>query len=90
MYTYYFEKLEVWKLSKDLVKEVYLITNNFPNEEKFNIVSQIRRAVISIPTNLSEGSSRSTRKDQANFTTISFSSLMEVLNLLILHLLERA
>jgi len=71
MYTYYFEKLEVWSLPKILVKEVYRITNTFPKSENFGMISQIRRAVVSIPTNLAEGSYRKTKKDQAHFTTIS-------------------
>ena len=68
------------------MKEIYSITNNYPEEEKYGLVSQLRRAALSIPTNLAEGSTRSTKKDQANFTTISYGSLMEVLNLLILSL----
>ena len=84
MYTFYFEKLEVWKDSKELVKDIYKVTKDFPGHEAFGLTSQLRRAVISIPTNLAEGTSRSTKRDQANFTSISYSSLMEVLNLLIL------
>ena len=84
MYKYYFEKLEVWQLSKELVKELYSTTKEFPRSEAYGLTSQIRRSALSIPTNLAEGSSRETKKDQAHFTTMSFSSLMEVLNLLIL------
>ena len=84
MYTYYFEKLDVWIISKDLVKEVYNITNSYPKNENFGLKSQIRRSAISVPTNLAEGSSRKTRKDQVHFTNISFSSLMELLNLFII------
>ena len=83
-YTFYFEKLEVWKDSRQLVKDVYTITDSFPGEEKFGLTSQMRRAALSVPTNLAEGSSRSTKKDQAHFTTIAYSSLMELLNLLII------
>ncbi|HEY9168421.1 MAG TPA: four helix bundle protein [Lutibacter sp.] len=84
MYLYSFEKLEVWKESIKLVKTVYVLTNNFPENEKFGLVSQLRRATISISSNLAEGTSRSTNKDKAHFTTMAFSSLMEVLNQLIL------
>lgn len=84
MREYYFEKLEVWKLSKELVKDIYKVTDRFPGSEQIGIVSQMRRSAVSVPTNLAEGSSRSTKKDQANFTTIAYSSLMELLNLIII------
>ncbi len=80
MYIYSFEKLSVWKESIELVKIIYKITNRFPSEEKFGLTSQLRRASISISSNLAEGTSRNTNKDKAHFTTISFSSAMEVLN----------
>jgi len=84
MYTYSFEKLDVWKLSRKLVKEVYTITSEFPDEEKFGLVNQTRRAAISIASNLAEGTSRNTSKDKANFSQIAYSSLMELLNQLII------
>jgi len=84
MKTYSFEKLEVWKASIELVKFIYKITGTFPSEEKFGLVSQLRRASVSIASNLSEGTSRNTNKDKAHFTTMSFSSAMEVLNQLII------
>ena len=80
MYIYSFEKLSVWKDSVDLGNLIYKITNSFPPEEKFGFTSQLRRASISISSNLAEGTSRRTNKDKAYFTTISFSSAMEVLN----------
>ena len=49
MYKYYFEKLDVWKISKDLVKEVYDLTGKYPQCENFGIISQIRRSAISVP-----------------------------------------
>ena len=60
------------------------MTRAFPDDEKFGLVSQLRRASISIASNIAEGSSRSTGKDQAHFTQIAFGSLMEVLNQLII------
>ncbi|HMC01589.1 MAG TPA: four helix bundle protein [Flavobacteriaceae bacterium] len=84
MRKYSFENLEVWKEAIELVKLVYKITNDFPSEEKFGLVSQLRRASVSIASNLAEGTSRKTNKDKAHFTTISFSSAMEVLNQLII------
>jgi four helix bundle protein len=84
MYTYYFEKLDVWRLSKDFVKEIYDLTNRFPEKDYYGLVSQIRRAVLSVPTNISEGSARLSKKDRGNFYMFSYSSLMELLNLLII------
>ena len=79
-----FEKLDVWKLSMTLTKSIYEITNTFPEEEKFGLTSQIRRACVSITSNIAEGNSRITGKEQARFTEISFGSLLEVLNQLII------
>ena len=84
MYTYSFEKLEVWKESKDLSKSIYRITSLFPNEEKFGLTSQLRRASVSVCSNIAEGSARKTNKDKAHFTVIAFSSAVEVLNQIIL------
>lgn len=84
MREYSFEKLDVWKLSKSFTLSVYKLTEKFPNEEKFGLVSQLRRASVSVCTNLAEGTGRKSKKDQANFSQIAYSSLLEVLNLLIL------
>jgi four helix bundle protein len=84
MYLYSFEKLEVWKESIKLVKTVYVLTNNFPENEKFGLVNQLRRATVSISSNLAEGTSRSTDKDKAHYTTMAYSSTMEILNQLII------
>ena len=83
-YQFSFEKLNVWVDSKELIKLIYTITKDFPNEEKFGLTSQLRRASVSIASNLAEGTSRNTNKDKAHFTTMSFSSLMEVLNQIII------
>ena len=83
MHTYSFENLDVWKKSRTLVKKIYILTREFPPEEKYGLISQIRRAALSVTTNLSEGSSRKSFKDQARFTEIAYGSLLEVLNLLI-------
>jgi len=89
MYQYSFEKLEVWKEAKELTKLIYKISSTFPNEEKFGITSQLRRASISIASNIAEGSARKTNKDKAHFTTIAFSSAVEVLNqIIIVHELD--
>ena len=84
MKTYFFEKLEVWKEYISLDKSIYHTTRAFPSEEKFGLTSQLRRASVSISSNLAKGTSRYTDKDKAHFTTMSFSSTMEVLNQLII------
>ncbi len=84
MYKYYFEKLDVWQISIDFCSVIYKLTETFPTEEKYGLVSQLRRAAVSVPTNIAEGISRETYKDQARFSTIAYGSLMEVLNLLII------
>jgi len=83
MNTYSFEKLEVWKKSMGFTVKIYKVTKSFPTEEKFGLVNQMRRASISIGSNIAEGSSRKTGKDQARFYTIAYSSAIEVLNQLI-------
>ena len=84
MYIFSFEKLDVWKRSRELVREIYQLSASFPTEEKYGMTSQLRRATVSVSNNLAEGCSRKSQKDQAHFTQIAYSSLMEVLNLLIL------
>ncbi len=83
-YLFSFEKLTVWVDYKELIKLIYSVTKNFPDEEKFGLTSQLRRAAVSVASNLAEGTSRKTNKDKAHFTTISYSSLMEVLNQVII------
>jgi four helix bundle protein len=84
MYIYSFEKLEVWNESKEFTKSIYTLTSKFPDSEKFGLVSQLRRASVSICSNIAEGSARKNFKDKAHFTTMAFSSTVEVLNQLIL------
>ena len=84
MFTYSFEKLEVWVESKNFSKSIYLVTSKFPDNEKYGLISQLRRASISICSNIAEGSARNSFKDKAHFTTMAFSSAVEVLNQLII------
>ena len=84
MYTFYFEKLEVWQNARKLVKEIYKISRNFPDEERFGITNQIRRASTSITANIAEGVSRNTNKDKSKFINIAYSTSIEVINFLIL------
>ncbi|MFW5708362.1 MAG: four helix bundle protein [Bacteroidota bacterium] len=84
MEKYSFEKLAVWQDSRVMIKKLYLLTSSFPENEKFGLVNQMRRAAISIASNLAEGSSRTSTKDQAHFYQIVYSSAMELLNQLII------
>jgi four helix bundle protein len=84
MFTYSFEKLEVWQQSRELVREIYTILKSFPENEKYGLVAQIKRAAVSVSSNIAEGATRTSLKDQAHFYQMAFSSLMEVLNQLIL------
>ena len=70
--------LEVWKKSIELVTNIYEITKSFPEEEKFGIVSQIRRAAISIPSNIAEGAARNSDKEMLRFLDISLGSIAEL------------
>jgi len=83
-YIYSFENLDVWKIAKDFVIKLYRITNNFPDCEKFGIILQIRRAAVSVASNLAEGNSRTTNKDQAHFTQMAYGSMMEIVCQLII------
>jgi four helix bundle protein len=84
MHIYNFEKLEVWQLSRQLVKKIYLTTQSFPDSEKYGLTNQLRRAGVSISSNIAEGIGRVTNKERARYIEIAYSSLLEVLNQLIL------
>ena len=72
-----FEKLDVWQESRILVKEIYILLRNFPAEEKYALCDQIRRAVVSVPSNIAEGSGRMSVKEKIHFLEVAFGSLME-------------
>ena len=84
MRKYSFEKLEVWQLSRQLSKEIYIITSEFPENEKYGLINQLRRAAISISNNLVEGTARTTVTEKKRYIEIGYGSLLEVLNMLIL------
>ena len=79
-----FRDLKVWEKAHELVLEIYKITKNFPNEEKFGLVSQLRKSASSIPTNLAEGFKRRSKKDFAHFVNIADGSLEETKYILFL------
>jgi four helix bundle protein len=84
IYTFPFEKLEVWQLARQLVNKIYLTTGQFPTSERFGLTSQVNRAVVSVASNIAEGEGRPSKKDNIRFLSIAWSSLMEVMNQLIL------
>jgi four helix bundle protein len=84
MHIYSFEKLDVWKDARQFVTWIYTATSSFPADEKFGLLMQLRRAAVSIVSNLAEGSARTSYKDKAHFSQIAYSSLIEVLNQLII------
>ena len=77
-YKYSFEKLEVWNDARNLVKMIYLHTNNFPERERFGLSSQMQRAVVSIVSNIAEGVSRNSVKEKIRFVELAYGSLMEL------------
>ncbi len=80
----HFTDLVVWQKSHQLVLEIYKITQNYPAEEKFGLVSQMRRAAYSIPANIAEGFKRMSAKDKIRFYNIAQASLSELSYFLIL------
>ncbi|SDG41868.1 four helix bundle protein [Pedobacter terrae] len=83
MHTYSFERLEVWLLSRSFRKDIYHLTSNFPKEETFGLVSQMKRSVSSIGACLAEGSGKITPKDKAHYTNMAYTTTLETLNHLI-------
>jgi four helix bundle protein len=72
------KKLDAWKLSMDLVIDVYRTTDKFPRQERYSLTDQIRRAAISIPSNIAEGAARQTKKEFSNYLHMAQGSLSEL------------
>ena len=81
---YSFEKLKVWQEAKRLVVDVYHLLDSFPKFENYALCDQIRRAIVSVPSNIAEGSGRKSLKEQIRFLEISYGSLMETYNQLLI------
>lgn len=81
---YSFEKLNVWQEAKKLVVDVYHLLDSFPKFEKYALCDQIRRAIVYVPSNIAEGSGRKSLKEQIHFLEISYGSLMETYNQLLI------
>jgi four helix bundle protein len=73
-----YRDLKAWQEARILVKEVYLATRGFPKEELFGLTQQVRRAAISVPSNIAEGYGRGTRKEYVRFLQVARGSLYEV------------
>jgi len=81
---YAFENMKAWQEARKLVVEVYHLLDDFPKFENYALCDQIRRAIVSVPSNLAEGSGRMSIKEQLHFYEISYGSLMEAYNQLII------
>ena len=73
-----YKTLDAWKVSMELVREIYLLTRQFPKEELYGLTSQIRRSAVSIPTNIAEGLGRQYKKDTLQFFYVSRGSIYEL------------
>lgn len=73
-----FRELKVWQKAHELVMKVYRVTQDFPVEEKYGLVSQMKRAAISVPANIAEGTKRKSRKDRLHFHVMAEASLEEL------------
>lgn len=78
------KNLDAWKLSFEFTKEIYSATASFPSDEKFGLISQLRRASVSLPTNIAEGAGRKSTKEFINFLSITIGSVAELDTLLLL------
>jgi len=72
------ERLNIWKLGVGLAKDVYILTERFPKKEVYSLTDQIRRAAVSVPSNIAEGKGRSSAKDFINFLSVARGSLYEL------------
>lgn len=79
-----YKDLIVWQKAILLVKEIYLLTANFPKSEMFGLISQMRRAAVSVPSNIAEGHGRRSLKERAQFMSIAYGSALELETQLIL------
>ena len=70
--------LDVWKRSMDLVEEIYKITSHFPSSEVYGLTSQLRRAAVSVPSNIAEGASRKGDKELLYFVNVAIGSIAEI------------
>ncbi len=75
-----FEKLEAYQFAREYVRLIYRLSDRFPAKEDYALTSQIRRAVVSVTSNIAEGTSRSSQKDKVHFLEIAYGSLLETVS----------
>lgn len=75
-----FEKLDVWQYAVEYSDDIYKVTRSFPNDERFGLTNQLRRAAVSVAANIAEGSGRGSNKDFQRFLEIAFGSLIETVS----------
>ena len=73
-----YTELQVWQKAMSLTKNIYQITGSFPHEERFGLTSQLRRAAVSVPSNIAEGYARASTKDYIHFLSIARGSIAEI------------
>lgn len=73
-----YKNLKIWHEAMDLVTEIYSITSEYPDQERYGLTSQLRRAAVSIPSNIAEGTSRASQKEFKHFLSLSMGSSFEV------------
>lgn len=81
-----YKNIEVWKKARVLVKDIYVVTAKFPDNERFGLVAQFRRAMVSVVLNIAEGSGRTTNKEFSKFLDNAYGSALEVESLIFLSL----
>lgn len=79
MNDFYYRKLDAYQLAKTLALEIYKLVNTFPERERYGMCDQLRRAAISIPSNIAEGTGRFSIKERIHFLNISYGSLCETM-----------
>lgn len=79
-----YKELDIWVQARKLVKSVYVLTKSFPKDEQFSLTSQMRRCVVSVPSNIAEGCGRQSNKETIHFLHIARGSLFELETQLIL------
>lgn len=73
-----YEKLKIWQKALSFVRQIYISTQKFPTDERFGLISQMRRSAVSIPSNIAEGSQRTSNKEFAHFILMAKGSLAEL------------